>query len=171
MNRTSINPSKAARVEALKLALSEAKSVAVVDYKGLKVSQATELRKALKAVGGEMKVEKNTLFKLALGKADMTLEGLSAFVFSNADEVAALKVLADFMKKNTVGTFKAGLLGDHLLTASEIEALAKIPTRETLVAKLVGSLNSPTYKLVYSLNFNLGQLVRVLDAISKKGVN
>jgi len=171
MQRTSINPSKTIRVEALKQSLSEAKSVAVVDYKGLKVAQATELRKALKVAGGEMKVEKNTLFKLAVGKNDLALEGLSAFIFSKADEVAALKVLADFMKKNTVGTFKAGLLGDRLLTAAEVEALAKIPGKEILAAKLVGLLNSPTSKLVYSLNFKLGQLVRVLDAISKKGVN
>lgn len=171
MKRQTLNSSKVARVEVLKKNLSEAKSVAVVDYKGLKVSQATELRKAIKAVGGEMKVEKNTLFKLAANKPELAIDGLSAFIFSKTDEVAALKVLAEFMKKNSVGTFKAGMLGDRILSASEVEALAKIPGFETLAAKLVGSLNSPLYKLVYSLNFKISQLVRVLDAIAKKGVN
>ncbi len=170
-NPRPVNSAKAARVEALKRILAESKSVAVVDYTGLKVGQATQLRKNVKAAGGEVKVEKNTLFKLAVGKKDLDLEGLSAFVFSKTDEVAALRVLAEFMKKAGVGTFKAGLLGDRILTAAEVEALAKTPGREALIANLLTSLNSPLFSLVYSLNWNLAKLVRVLDAISQKGVN
>ncbi|MDO8487841.1 MAG: 50S ribosomal protein L10 [bacterium] len=170
-NTRPVNTSKAARVEALKKILAESKSVAVVDYTGLKVGQATQLRKNVRAAGGEVKVEKNTLFKLAVGKPEMDLEGLSAFVFSKTDEVAALQALAEFMKKAGVGTFKAGLLGDRILTATEVEALAKTPNREVLIAQLLSALNSPLYSLAYSLNWNLSKLVRVLDAISKKGVN
>ncbi len=171
MKRQTVHPSKVARVAALKQILDESKSVAIVDYAGLKVSQATQLRREVKQAGGEMKVEKNTLFKLAAGKSDMTLEGLSAFIFSKSDEVAAIKVLADFMKKNSVGTFKGGMLGDRVLTAAEIAALAKIPGKEALVAQLLSTLQSPASKLVYSLSYNISQLARVLDAIRQKGVN
>ncbi len=171
MKRQSVNPSKVARVAALKQILDASKSVAIVDYTGLKVSQATQLRREVKQAGGEMKVEKNTLFKLAAGKSDMTLEGLSAFIFSKSDEVAAIKVLADFMKKNSVGTFKAGLLGDRVLSAVEVAALARIPGREALVAQLLSTLQSPASKLVYALNYNISKLARVLDAITQKGVN
>ena len=155
MNRKTINPDKVARVEALKKILAESKSVAVVDYAGLKVSQATQLRRDLKAAGGEMKVEKNTLFKLAVGKDDFNVEGLSAFIFSKADEIAALKIVADFMKKNGVGSFKLGLLGDRVLTADEISSLAQTPNREMSVAKMM-----------YVLSYHTGKLVRTLAAIA-----
>ena len=158
MNRKTVNPDKVARVEALKKILAESKSVAVVDYTGLKVSQATDLRKAIKAAGGEMKVEKNTLFKIALkdlGSDIQDLSGLSAFVFSKADEIAALKILAEFMKKNAVGSFKAGLLGDRVLSAVEVESLAQTPTRDMSVAKMM-----------YILSYHTGKLVRTLDAIA-----
>lgn len=166
-----VNSAKSSRVDELKKQLSEAKSVAVVDYTGLKVNQATELRKNIREAGGEMKVEKNTLFRLATGKNELDLKGLSAFIFSKSDEVAALKALADFMKKSGVGSFKAGLLGDRVLTAEEVEALAKTPSREALVAKLLSLLNSPLYSLAYSLNYNITKLAQVIDAISKKEVN
>lgn len=155
MNRKTVNPDKVARVAALKHLLSESKSMAVVDYAGLKVSQATQLRRDLKAAGGEMKVEKNTLFKLAAGKNDLDLSGLSAFIFSKKDEITALKILADFMKKNAVGSFKAGLLGDRVLTASEIETLAQTPNRNMSVAKIM-----------YILSYHTGKLVRTLATIA-----
>lgn len=152
MNRKTVNPDKVARVAALKHLLSESKSVAVVDYTGLKVAQATQLRRDLKAAGGEMKVEKNTLFKLAVGKDDFNPEGLSAFIFSRADEVSALKILAEFMKKNAVGSFKAGLLGDRVLTADEISSLAQTPNLAMSVAKMMYVLSYHTGKLVHTLN-------------------
>ena len=162
MNRKIVNPDKVARVAALKKILAESKSVAVVDYTGLKVAPATQLRRDLKAAGGEMKVEKNTLFRIALQSSNdqfpisnFQLSGLSAFVFSKTDEVAALKALADFMKKHAVGSFKAGLLGDRVLTADEISSLAQTPNREMSVAKMM-----------YVLSYHTGKLVRTLAAIA-----
>src|SRR3989344_2491441 len=94
-----ISPKKTSVVAALKNLLSQAKSVAIVDYRGLKVSQATLLRQQIKKAGGQMVIAKNTLFKIALGKK-IDLSGTKAFVFSLPDEVAPLKTIAEFAKKN-----------------------------------------------------------------------
>ncbi len=149
MNRKTTNPSKVARVETLRKLLSQSKSVAVVDYTGLKVSQATQLRQEIKKAGGEMKVEKNTLFKLAVGK-DFDLAGLSAFIFSMTNEISALKPVKL--------PFKMGLYDGRVLGAAEIESLAKTPNLETSIAKLM-----------FLFNYHTSKLVRVLDAIARKG--
>ncbi len=142
-----MNQRKIASVEELKQLLKQAKSVAVVDYTGMTVAQATELRKAIKAAGGQMKVAKNTLFKIAAGKPDLPLTGLSAFIFSLQDEISALKPKLPF---------KLGLAGDRVLTAAEITQLANTPARETSIGKLL-----------FLLNYNTSRLVRTLDAIVK----
>ena len=143
-----MNQRKIASVEELKQLLKQAKSVAVVDYTGMTVAQATELRKAIKAAGGQMKVAKNTLFKIAAGKPDLPLTGLSAFIFSLQDEISALKPIKF--------PFKLGLAGDRVLTAAEITQLANTPARETSIGKLL-----------FLLNYNTSRLVRTLDAIVK----
>jgi large subunit ribosomal protein L10 len=156
MNNKLPNASKIARVDELKKLFAESKSVAVVDYTGLNVSQATELRKTVRKAGGEMKVEKNTLFKIASGISDMDLGGLSAFIFAKTDEIAPLKVIVDFIKKNSLLSFKAGVYQNKFLSASQIESLAKTPSLETSIAKIM-----------YLLQFNTSKLVRTLDAVSK----
>ena len=157
-----VTSQKASRVDALRKLVSDSKSVAVVDYTGLNVAQATQLRQDIKAAGGEMKVEKNTLFKIALkdlGSNIQDLKGLSAFVFAKSDEIAPLKIVADFIKKNTLLSFKAGLMGDNILSSAEVTALANTPARDTSVGKLL-----------FLLSFHTSQLVRTLDAITKKEV-
>lgn len=161
-----ITPAKEASVANIKQLLESSKSVAVVDYTGLKVSQATALRQAIRKAGGQVLVTKNTLFQIAFGKP-LELAGLNAFIFSQTDEVTAIKAVVDFAKKNSVLTLKSGLLGDRVLTVQEITQLASTPDKATLAAKLVGTLNSPLFRLVYSLNWNRSKLVRVLDAIKQ----
>jgi len=156
-NASNRKAQKIARVDELRKLLSESKSVAVVDYTGLNVSQATELRKIVKQAGGEVKVEKNTLFKIASGMSDVIMEGLSAFIFAKTDEITPLKAVVDFIKKNSVLKFKAGIYQDRVLTADEIESLAKTPSRETSIAKIM-----------YLLNYNTSKLARTLDAIRSK---
>ena len=146
------NPRKTASVEEIKALLKDAKNVAVVDYTGMTVATATNLRKAVKASGGLMKVTKNTLFKIAAGKPDLPLTGLSAFIFSLQDEISALKQVKL--------PFKLGLAGDRVLTAAEMTQLAATPSQETSIAKLM-----------FLLQYHTNKFVRVLDAISKKGVN
>ncbi len=156
MIKRAINPQKASRVAALAALVSKAKSIAVVDYTKMTPPQATELRKSVKATGGEIKVEKNTLFKIALNK-DVDLKGLSAFVFSNSDEISALKVVSDFIKKNNVLSFKMGFMGDRVLEWNDIVLLAQTPSKDVSLRKLL-----------YLLNYNTSRLVRTLEVITNK---
>lgn len=165
MIKKTINPQKASRVSVLAEMITKAKSIAVVDYTKMTPNQATELRKSVKSVGGEIKVEKNTLFRIALQSSNdqipMTsdqFKGLSAFVFSYNDEIAAPKVIADFIKKNNILTFKMGIMGDRIMSQSEIVSLSQTPSKEVSLGKLL-----------YLLNFNISKLARTLDAIAKRG--
>lgn len=165
MSPKKINPKKTSVVSELTDLLSQAKSVAVVDYKGLKVNQATELRRAIKKAGGQVVVTKNTLFTIASGRDDLNLEGPSAFVFSLTDEVSAIKAVFDFAKKNALPTFKMGLLDKNLLSADQITSLANLPSKETLISKTVSTLKSPLFNLNFALNWNLVKLVRTLEEV------
>lgn len=171
MSTKKVNPQKASLVSELKDLVSQSKSVAVVDYRGLKVSQITDLRKAIRKAGGQMIVAKNTLFKLASGFSDLHLDGTSAFVFSLSDEVSAIKAISDYAKKNQLPTFKLGILDDKLLTADEVVQLSALPDKKTLIAKTVGGLQAPLFKLVYGLNWNVTKLVRTLDAVRQSKSN
>lgn len=161
MTKRPINANKSSRVGALTELVKKAKSIAVVDYTHMTVPQAVELRKSVRAIGGEIKVEKNTLFNIALNNQGSMikdqLKGLSAFVFSYTDEISAPKVVADFIKKNSILGFKMGVVGDKILTAQEIGQLALTPSKETSIGKLL-----------YLFNYNMSKFVRTLDAISKK---
>ncbi|KKT58417.1 MAG: 50S ribosomal protein L10 [Candidatus Amesbacteria bacterium GW2011_GWB1_47_19] len=165
MTPKKVNPAKTSVISRLSDLIKSSKSVAIVDYQGLKVSQATQLRQAVRLAGGQFVVAKNTLFKIASGIKDLDLSGTSAFVFSKTDEISALKAVAGFAKKNNLPTFKQGLMGDRVLTAEEISILAALPDRNTQYSQLVSRLNSPISKLVYSLNWNISKLVRTLDAV------
>lgn len=154
MNKRAPKDKKISRVASLSDLIKSSKAIGIADYKGMNVAQATQIRNEIKKVGGEVKIEKNTLFKLALGMKDLQLDGLSAFVFSKTDEISALKAMADFAKKNNILAFKAGVMGDRLLSASEVLSLANTPAKETSVGKLL-----------FLLNYNISKLVRTLDAI------
>ncbi len=163
-----ITPQKTSIVNQVSDLLKKSKSVAVVDYTGLKVSQATELRKLIHKAGGEYLVTKNTLFKIATGLTDTKLEGTSAFIFSLTDEVSAIKAVADYAKKNQLPSFKMGLLNDQVLSATQITNLATLPDKNTLISQTLRSLKSPITNLVYNLNWNISQLVRTLEAVRAK---
>src|SRR3989344_39145 len=127
MKATKYDPKKTSVISRIKDLLSQAKSVAIIDFTGLKVSQATDLRRAIKAAGGQYLVAKNTLFTIASELKDLNLQGISGFVFSTTDEVSALKAVADYAKKNQLPTFKAGIFEGRLMTAAEISDLASVP--------------------------------------------
>lgn len=163
MTKREIKPQKTARVASLRDLIKKAKSIAVVDYTKMTVPQATELRRQVHAAGGEVHVEKNTLFRIALQSSNdqipnpkIQLRGLSAFIFSNNDEISALKVVSDFIKKNNVLTFKMGVLGDKVLTAQDTITLSQTPSKDISIAKIM-----------YLLNYNMSRFVRTLDAIAK----
>ena len=168
---------KIENVTKLTQALEEAKGVALVSFKGLSVKDATILRRRCRAVGVSYFVVKKTLLSLALAKAGVKdvkpreLEGNIAAVFGTTDEVAAAKVVHDFMADHASLKFVGGLatnsLGWHFLTAREVSALAALPNREQLLGQLVGTIAGPLRGLVNVLSGNLRSFVQVLKAIEQ----
>lgn len=160
-------------VEEIKQKLQKAKSVAVVEYKGLTVEEDTKMRRDFKQNGGEYKVYKNKLLALALDElgihgAEQFLHGTSAIAFSYDDEVGAPKVVCDNITKTKKLSLKFGLLNGTLVDSKEIEALAKLPTKEVLLAKLLGTLNGPASALARVLNAPAQGLAIALNAIATK---
>lgn len=154
----------------------KAKTIVLVDYRGLTVPQISTLRTNIRKAGGEITVAKNTLMKLALQNAELKiqnyellgLEGPTATIFGYDDEVGPIKAIFEFAKTNSIPVFKSGLMADKLLTKDELETLAKLPAKEQLIAKLVGLLASPTYRLVSVLKGNPTKLVYILKNIKVK---
>ncbi|MCE5344450.1 MAG: 50S ribosomal protein L10 [Eubacteriales bacterium] len=142
----------------------EAKSVVVVNYSGLNVEQATALRAQCRAAKVDYCVLKNTLARRALDDLKITglddvLTGPSAFAFGMEDIVAPAKIISEFVEKSKTETIKvkAGLMGSVVISAAKVTELAKVPSREILLARLLGSLQG-----------SISGLVRVLDAIATK---
>ena len=149
-------------VAEIKEKLVNAKSVVLVDYRGLTVAEVTELRNQCRKAGVECAVLKNTMVSLAAKEAgieglDAFLKGPTAVAFGMEDAVAPAKVLTEFIKKTKKTEVKCGLLEGQILDAAGVEALAAIPSREVLIAKIMGSMMSAVSKFVY-----------VVEAIRKK---
>ncbi|MDM8000418.1 MAG: 50S ribosomal protein L10 [Dehalococcoidia bacterium] len=159
--------------EAVKTAekvIGEAKVAVVTDYRGMNVAEMNKLRRKLKESGVDYRVVKNNLAAIAaknVGKEGLKelLVGPSAVAFGYTDEIAPAKVLAEYIRTTKPPlTIRGALLQTRVLTADEVAALALMPPREQLVAKLVGQIKSPLYSLVTVLNGNLAGLARVLQA-------
>lgn len=153
---------KKAVVAEIKEKLVAAKSVVLIDYRGLTVAEVTELRNQCRKAGVEYAVLKNTMVNLAAKEAgieglDEFLKGPTAVAFGMEDAVAPAKVLTEFIKKTKKTEVKCGLLDGQILDAAGVEALAAIPSREVLIAKIMGSMMSAVSKFVY-----------VVEAIRKK---
>lgn len=138
--------------------LKNAQSMVIVSYTGLTVEDVTKLRAQFRENGVEYRVLKNTLVKRALHEVGITgldeqLEGPNAFAFGMQDPVSPAKIVCDFIDKSKVDVLsvKAGLMGTEVLDKSGVEALAKLPSREVLLARLVGSLKASVSKFVYAL--------------------
>ncbi len=135
-----------------------------VDYCGLTVEEDTQLRNKLREAGVEYKVIKNTLTRFAakevgFDELDPILNGPTSLAISMTDEVAPAKVIADFAKDHQQLEIKAGFLDGKVLALDEVKQLAATPNRETLLAKLLGSLNAP-----------ISNLARTLQALVDNGV-
>lgn len=151
--------------------LGRAKSATVVDYAGTTVNNQVDLRRELRKVNAEFFVTKNTLINIATGgKLKASLDGMNALVLSYDDEVAGLKQLFAWQKKNEKLTIKTGVVGDLVLNATEIETLSKLPGKKELMATLISRLQGPAYGLVNVLSANMRNLVYVVSAIEKRGV-
>lgn len=151
--------------------LKNSKAVVFSDFKGLKVKDMMAMRKELRASGVSFNVVKKTLIEIALKDAKLKmdvkgLEGQIAVAVSSGDEVAAAKIIAKVAKANENLKIVGGLLGDKMLTETEVKALASLPGKEELLAKLVGTLNAPISGFVNVLAGNLRGLVNVLKAVA-----
>lgn len=161
------------KIEAFKESFAKAKVAIVTEYRGLSVAEITKLRRELQKENGDYTVTKNTLAKVALkgtefeGIAEL-LEGPTAVAFGFEDQVSPAKVLVEFIKKAKKGVIKGALLDGKLLTADEVSDLAKLPSKEELIAKILGSLNSPATGLVMTTSGVARALVTAMDAIRKQ---
>lgn len=163
-------------VQNLTQKIKDAKALFLTNYRGLNAEQMTNLRQQVKDIGGELEVVKNRLFKLALkdsGKkeVDIDLEGPTAILWSNEDEISPLKALVKFSKSIDLPEIKLGWLGEDLLSGEQVSQLALIPSRNQLEAKLTGLISSPIYGLTYALNWNLQKLTLAIKSIAEKKAN
>ena len=143
--------------------IKDAQSVVLVDYRGLTVAQDTELRKQLREAGVIYKVYKNTLMKRAFEGTDFAqlddlLDGPSAIAISKEDATAPIRILNNIAKEAEALEFKGAVVEGTFYDVDGVKALASIPSREELISKLLGSLQSP-----------ITNLARVLNQIAEKG--
>ena len=168
---------KAAVVDEVAAQIEASVAVFAVDYRGISVPQAAELRTRLNAVGAGFRVVKNTLTNIAAEKAgadDLTalLEGPTAFTFvpEGGDVALAAKALATFRREHEVLAFKGGRMNGDPLTADELEALSRLPALDVLHGQLVGVLASPLTGLARGLNGLVSGLAIALGQIAEQGL-
>lgn len=161
---------KEAVVDSIKEKLEASQSVVLIDYRGLTVAEVTELRNQMREAGVEYQVLKNTMIKRAAEKAgieglDPILEGPTAVAFGINDPVAPAKILTKFAKDTKKITIKGGVIAGNAIDVAAVENLAKLPSKEELIAKMLGSLNAPITGLVMVLSGVTSKFVRTLEAI------
>ena len=144
-------------------AIKDAQSVVLVDYRGLTVEQDTNLRKQLREAGVTYKVYKNTMMNFAFKGTDFEglapyLEGPSAVAISTTDATAPARILAKFAKDAKALEIKAGVVEGLVYDAAGMQSIAQIPSREELISKLLGSMQSP-----------ITNMARVLKQIAEQG--
>ncbi len=150
--------------------MERAKGMIFYDYRGLTVSEVTELRNNLRAAGVEYHVLKNSMLTraadmLEIKGLDEYLSGPTAVAFGYADPVAPAKVLVEFVKKVKKTEIKSGVLGTKVIDAKGVESLSQLPSREQLIAQLAGTLNAPISGLARSLSGIICKLGYALNAV------
>ncbi|AOT71157.1 50S ribosomal protein L10 [Geosporobacter ferrireducens] len=143
-------------VEEIKGKFSKAQSAIIVDYRGLKVEEVTELRSKMREAGVEYKVYKNTMTRMAAQETGFEallgdLTGPNAIAFGYNDPVTPAKILSDFAKDHKKLELKAGLVEGQYCDVEKVKAIANIPSREVLLAQFLGSIKSPLSNLAYLL--------------------
>lgn len=165
---------KAALIEELHEKLKKAKALVLTDFKGIEVEQMNELRRKLREAEVEYKVFKNTLIRRAAkGTAleslkDEEIVNNNALAISYTDPVVLAKVLTEFKKKVEKFQLKSGILEGKVLHPAEIEALAKLPNKEVLLAQLLGAMNAVPRNFVSLLYRVIANFLNVLEAMKKE---
>jgi large subunit ribosomal protein L10 len=168
---------KAAVIEEVAGQITESDAVFAVDYRGISVPQAAELRIRLRDADASFRIVKNTLTERAADKAGADplkalLEGPTAMTFVRGDAAAAAKALRDFRRStgNQLLLFKGGWMNGAAVSAEEIDAIAQLPSRDVLYGRLVGMVASPLTGLASALNGLIGGLARQLQQMADQGL-
>jgi large subunit ribosomal protein L10 len=141
----------------LKKDLSEAKNIVVTQFKGITVAQDTDLRQKIRATGSKYRVVKNKLARIAAKgtpaeNLSKVLEGSTSIAYNNTDPVALAKALTAYAKTNPVFIFKSGMVEGRVVNLAELQAIASLPSKEELIAKVLFLLNAPAQRLAVSIN-------------------
>ena len=166
---------KAAVIEEVASQIEEAQAIFAVDYRGLTVKQAADLRGRLIEIDANLRVVKNTLTERAADQAGAEvlkqfLEGPTAFTFVKGDPVLAAKAIAGFRRESQLPEFKGGWMDGKELTIADLEALSKLPSLDVMHGQLVGMIASPLAGLVRSLNALLSGIAIALGQIAEQGL-
>jgi len=165
-------PQKEALVAEIRGKLDGSAGVILADYRGLSVKEFQQLRRSLRETGSEVRVYKNSLAMIAVTEAGLPaglnemLVGPTVFVFTGDDPVAPAKVMTTFAKQHAALEIKGGIVEGALLEASGMAAVAALPSREELIAKMLGTMLNPMSGLVRVLNGPAGAFARVVAAIA-----
>ena len=164
---------KEAVVESIKEKIGKAQSIVLLDYRGLTVEEVTSLRDQMRQAGIEYRVLKNTMMtratdELGIAGADELFKGPTAAAFGYEDPTAPAKILVEFIKKTKKTEIKGGMLEGRVIGSDQIKYLAELPSKEVLVAKLLGTMNAPLSNLVGVLSGVPRALVCALAAIQEQ---
>jgi large subunit ribosomal protein L10 len=166
---------KAAVIEEVAAQITESDAIFAVDYRGISVPQAAELRNRLRDADASFRVVKNTLSERAADQAGAEglkelLQGPTAMTFVRGDAATAAKALRDFQRANQLLVFKGGWMNGAPLTGEEIDSIAQLPSRDVLYGRLVGMVASPLTGLASALSGLIGGLARQLSQIAEQGL-
>jgi large subunit ribosomal protein L10 len=166
-----VSESKIAKVAEIRERLGASSSVLLADYRGLNVKDMQDLRRTLTANGCEITIFKNRLTKLALAELEITgldehLVGPTAFVMTQGDPVVLAKTVVDFSKEHDSLEVKIAYVDSALMAAEQVKVLAALPSREELLAKLMGSLLNPVRGFMTVATGPAGALTRAMKAVA-----
>ena len=161
---------KSEKISQMKEKIEKAKVAIVTDYKGLSVEEITKLRRLIQKEDADYMVTKNTLAKIAVKGTEYevladSLTGPVAIAFGFDDQVAPAKALAKFIKETKKGEILAAAMDGKLLSAAEAKALATLPSKHEIYAKMLGCINSPASGIANSINAVMSQLTRAMAAV------
>ena len=161
---------KSQKIDEMKANFEKAQVAVVTEYKGYTVEEITNLRRNLQKEGGDYMVTKNTLAKIAAKGTEYEAivdlcKGPIAIAFGYEDQVSPAKVVSKFIKESKKGEILGAVLEGNLLSADEAKALANLPSKEELYAKMLGSINSPASGIVGSVNAVMASLTRAVAAV------
>lgn len=161
---------KSEKIDAIKAKIEKAQVAVITEYQGLTVEDITKLRREIQKTGGDYMVTKNTLAKIAVKGTEYEalaekMTGPIALAFGFEDPVSPAKAVVKFIKESKKGAIVGAVLKGKLMTEAETRALADLPSKEELFAKMLGSINSPASGIVGSINAVMSQLTRAMAAV------